>query len=207
MDFDIWLSFTAASLLLLITPGPTILLVVSYALSIGRTQALAMVAGVAFGDFIAMSLTLIGLGAILAASATAFTIMKWAGAAYLVYMGVRMIMQAGQASAKIEAIAGKTAMNAFRDAAIVTVLNPKSIGFFIAFVPQFITPAQPITPQFTTMLATFVGLGALNALGYALLAGHVRARIRKPYILQWMQRAGGGVLIALAAFTTTLRRG
>ena len=87
MTFELWLSFTFAAGILLITPGPTILLVVSYALSIGRIEALAMVAGVGLGDFIAMSLSLIGLGALLAASATAFIIMKWVGAAYLAYMG------------------------------------------------------------------------------------------------------------------------
>ena len=207
MTFELWLSFTFAAGILLITPGPTILLVVSYALSIGRIEALAMVAGVGLGDFIAMSLSLIGLGALLAASATAFIIMKWVGAAYLAYMGIRMIMTARRATGTIEVISRKSAGAAFRDATIVTVLNPKSIGFFIAFVPQFIAPDAPLAPQFATMLATFVGLGVLNALAYALLAAHVRDRIKTPHILLWMHRAGGAVLIGLALFTATLRRG
>ena len=177
-----------------------------------------MVAGVGLGDFIAMSLSLIGLGALLAASATALIIMKWVGAAYLAYMGIRMIMTARRTAGTIEAIdaneadynktiSGKTAGAAFRDATIVTVLNPKSIGFFIAFVPQFIAPDAPLAPQFATMLATFVGLGVLNALAYALLAAHVRNRIKTPHILLWMHRAGGAVLLGLALFTATLRRG
>ena len=156
MAFDIWLSFTIATMIVLVTPGPTILLVTSYALTIGRKQALAMVAGVGLGDLTAMSLSLLGLGAILAASATAFSIMKWAGAAYLVYMGVRMIMTARHASAKLEKLAGKNASEAFRDGAIVATFNPKSISFFIAFVPQFIDPAGPLVPQCAVMLGTFV---------------------------------------------------
>ena len=84
------------------------------------------------------------------------------------------------------------------------MLNPKSIGFFIAFVPQFIDPAAPVT-QFTVMIAAR-GLGGLNALAYALLAGQLRRQIARPAILAWLQRGGGAVLIGMAAFTATLRR-
>jgi threonine/homoserine/homoserine lactone efflux protein len=86
------------------------------------------------------------------------------------------------------------------------VLNPKSIGFFIAFVPQFIDTGAPVGPQFAVMIATFVGLGGANALAYALLAGRLRQHITRPRILAWLRRGGGGVLIAMAAVTATLRR-
>lgn len=208
MAFDIWLSFAAASLIVLITPGPTIVLVVSYALSIHRKAVFAMIAGVGLGDLVAMLVSLIGLGAILAASATAFTVMKWAGAAYLVYLGVRMIRTAPSAHLELAPLATgvRPATTAFRDATIVTMLNPKSIGFFIAFVPQFLDPAAPMVPQASLMLVTFVGLGVVNALAYAWLAVRFRDRIKQPHILPWLQRAGGAVLIGLAAFTATLRQ-
>ena len=206
MSYDLWAAFALASFILLIIPGPTILLVVSYAIGLGRKEALAMVAGVALGDFLAMTATLLGLGAMMLASATLFTVMKWGGALYLVWMGFRLIKTAAHSPAKLESVSQKTPYRAFADAAIVTLLNPKSIGFFVAFVPQFITPDAPLLPQFSIMIVTFVGLGSLNALAYALLAGHARTSIRQPHILAWMQRLGGTLLIGLAALTATLKR-
>src|SRR6478736_3454594 len=90
MTWETWAAFTAASALLMIIPGPTILLVISYALGQGWRAALPMAIGVALGDFTAMTLSMLGLGALLAASATLFTILKWVGAAYLVYLGIKL---------------------------------------------------------------------------------------------------------------------
>jgi threonine/homoserine/homoserine lactone efflux protein len=90
MNIETWLAFTAASTVLIVIPGPTILLVVSYALGQGWRTALPMAAGVALGDFTAMTVSLLGLGALLATSATVFTILKWAGAAYLVWLGIKL---------------------------------------------------------------------------------------------------------------------
>lgn len=158
------------------------------------------------GDLLAMTATLLGLGVILAASALLFTVMKWAGALYLAWMGWQMIRSAGEASMKLASISSRSHMTAFRDSALVTLLNPKSIGFFIAFVPQFIDTGAPAGPQFAVMIASFVGLGGLNALAYALLAGRLRRHITRPRFLAWLRRGSGGVLIAMAAFTATLRR-
>ncbi|MEC7304748.1 MAG: LysE family translocator [Pseudomonadota bacterium] len=206
MSPDLFIPFLIASAILLATPGPTILLVVSYALAQGRGVAVAVVGGVILGDLMAMSATLLGLGVILTASAGLFTVMKWAGAAYLAWMGWRMIRSAGTATADLADVAGKSKSAAFRDSALVTLLNPKSIGFFVAFVPQFIDPATAFAPQFTVMITTFVGLGGANALAYALLAATLRDKIARPDRMAWLQRGGGAVLIGLAIFTTTLRR-
>ncbi len=97
----------------------------------------------------------------------------------------------------------------FTHAAAVTALNPKSIAFFIAFVPQFIRPEAALAPpQFVVLITTFVVLAALNALAYALLADRLRARIRRPPgVLKWMTRAGGGgALISMGALTATMAR-
>ena len=204
MSFDIWLAFVAASSVLLLIPGPTILLVLSYALSKGRSVAVASAAGVALGDLIAMTLSLAGLGALVLASATAFTVLKWIGAVYLVWLGIKLIR-----SAPKDGLAPKhdvTAHGVFRHATIVTALNPKSIAFFISFVPQFIRPDAPLLPQFITLIATFVTLAALNALTCALLADHLRRIIARPGILTWMTRAGGATLIGMGVLTATLRR-
>ena len=94
----------------------------------------------------------------------------------------------------------------FRNAATVTALNPKSIIFFVAFVPQFIRPDAMLLPQFAILIATFVSLAAVNALAYALLGDHLRGAIKRPIVLTWMTRMGGATLIAMGALTATLRR-
>jgi threonine/homoserine/homoserine lactone efflux protein len=207
MSLDVWLAFVAASTVLLIIPGPTILLVLSYALSQGRKVALATAAGVALGDLIAMTASLLGLGAIVLASATAFTVLKWVGALYLLWLGYKMLRGAGRADApELLSTPERAARGIFGHAAAVTALNPKSIGFFIAFVPQFLDPAHAIAPQFAVMIATFVGLAALNALAYALLADKLRTRIARPAVIRGLTRAGGVTLMGMGILTATLKR-
>lgn len=208
MPLDLWLAFVAASTALLMIPGPTILLVISYALTQGKRVAVRMALGVALGDFIAMTASLLGLGALVMASATLFMALKWVGAAYLVYLGVKLLRS--RPALDLEALADPAPQapgKVFGHAAAVTALNPKSIAFFIAFVPQFIQPQAPIAPQFAILIATFVTLAALNALAYALLADRLRRRIRKPGVLRWMNRAGGGALVGMGALTAAMQRG
>ncbi|NVK47991.1 MAG: LysE family translocator [Rhodobacteraceae bacterium] len=207
MPFELWLAFVAASTALLMIPGPTILLVLSYALTQGKRVAVATALGVALGDFIAMSASLLGLGALVMASATAFTVLKWAGAVYLFYLGFKMLKSAPQASlGAVEQMGHVSSRQVFLHASAVTALNPKSIGFFIAFVPQFLTSGTPLAPQFTLLIATFVGLATLNALAYALLANLMRKRIQRPRVMRNMTRAGGMALLGMGALTATLRR-
>lgn len=205
MDPALWLTFVAASVALLLLPGPTVLLVLSYALSKGRSVAVACALGVATGDFIAMSLSLLGLGALVAASATLFVALKWVGAAYLVWLGVKLLRSAPSAGLQVT---GRevTARGVFGHAAMVTALNPKSIAFFIAFVPQFVAPSDPLLPQFAVLIATFVGLAGLNALAYALLADRLRLAIGRPAVLVWLTRLGGGALVGMGIVTAVLRR-
>lgn len=208
MELELWVTFVAASTALLLIPGPTVLLVLSYALSQGRTVALATVAGVALGDFIAMTASLAGLGALVLASATVFTALKWVGAAYLVYLGVKLFL--GASSATLGDVAGAKSLPSrgiFNHATAVTALNPKSIVFFIAFVPQFIRLEIPLIPQFAILIATFVGLAALNALAYALLADRLRRKISKPSVIAGLSRFGGGALIVMGIATATFKRG
>ncbi len=207
MDIQIWLAFVAASTALLLIPGPTVLLVLSYALSHGKRVALATVVGVALGDLFAMSASLAGLGALVLASATLFTALKWVGAAYLVYLGVKLFRSASSSSlGDVENVARTNAANVFGHATAVTALNPKSIVFFIAFVPQFIIVDSPLLPQFTILIATFVGLATINALAYALLADKLRAKISRPSVLAWFSRLGGVALIAMGVATATFKR-
>lgn len=206
MPLDTWLTFVAASTVLLLIPGPTILLVLSYAISQGRRVAVSTAAGVAVGDLVAMTASLAGLGALVMASATLFVALKWVGAVYLVYLGVKMIFSARHADFALPDTDGVSTRRTFSHAAAVTALNPKSIAFFIAFVPQFIRPEAALLPQFAILIATFVSLATLNALVYALLAGSLRDRLARPGIIAWLTRAGGVTLIGMGILTATLRR-
>ena len=137
MSLELWFAFALASAALLAVPGPTVMLVLSYAMAGGRRTGLATVPGVTLGDFTAMTVSLLGAGAILAASATLFTVLKIAGAAYLVWLGIQL-WRAGMPGENLGTrgpVKGQRAM--FWSAYVVTALNPKSIVFFMAFVPQF----------------------------------------------------------------------
>lgn len=206
MTLELWLAFVTASTALLLIPGPTVLLVLSYALSKGRSVAAASAAGVAFGDLVAMSASLAGLGALVLTSATLFTALKWVGAAYLVWLGIKLIRSAPSGGLQLPQSEDVTARQVFGHTAAVTALNPKSIAFFIAFVPQFIRPESALLPQFVILIATFVGLAAINAFAYALLADRLRRVISRPSIITWITRAGGGALITMGILTASLRR-
>lgn len=205
MTLEIYFAYVVASLILLAVPGPTVMLVVSYALAQGRKSALASVAGVGVGDAVAAGASLMGLGAVLAASATLFTILKWVGGLYIIYLGIQMWRAKPHA---LETVETKTASSrkVFLHTFAVTALNPKGIAFFVAFLPHFIVPESPVVPQFFILGTTFVVLGMVNAALYAYLASSVRERVRKPSTLRAMNRLGGSVLVAAGIMTATLRR-
>src|SRR4051812_19672722 len=138
MTVEAWLAFVGASIVLLAIPGPTVTLVVGYALGTGKRAVWATVAGVALGDFTAMTLSLLGLGAVLAASADLFTALKWIGAAYLVYLGIKLWRAEPMIGDAAGGEAGRSARGIMGHAFAVTALNPKGILFFVAFVPQFL---------------------------------------------------------------------
>lgn len=201
------LTFSIATMILLVIPGPTIIMVISQALAHGRRVALASVLGVGLGDLAAASLSIIGVGTILAASATVFTVIKWAGAVYLIYIGIKMWITPVSAP-EIDMSPGKGGRrSAFRDAFLVTLLNPKGIVFFMAFVPQFITHKAPFAPQAALFVAVFVALGIFNAWAYAMLASGARQFIRRPAVLRAATRTGAGFLIGAGLFSALARRG
>src|SRR4051812_37809774 len=164
MTLSLWAAFVAASSILLVTPGPTVLLVVSYALGQGWRTAFPMAAGVALGDFTAMTLSMLGLGAVLAASATVFTALRWAGAAYLVWLGVKLWRAGGRLDARPRTDAAPV-WRMLGHAWLVTALNPKSLTFFVAFLPQFLDPKADLLPQMALFEATFLTLAFANAFG------------------------------------------
>ncbi|MCS0504595.1 LysE family translocator [Ancylobacter mangrovi] len=204
MSIETWLAFVAASAVLLLIPGPTVLLVVSYALGQGRRVALPVAAGVTLGDFTAMTLSMLGLGALLATSAALFTLLKWIGAAYLIWLGIRLWRAGGQAQFGAERSEGSRA-RLVAHAWLVTALNPKSITFFVAFLPQFLDPGRDFLTQMIVIEATFLALAAANAFSFALVAGRMREAIGRPSIVTAINRVGGSLLIGAGVATLAWR--
>ena len=207
MTLETWLAFSAASFVLLAVPGPTILLVVAYALGHGRAAASATVIGVALGDLTAMPASMLGLGALLATSATLFTALKWIGGAYLVWLGVKLWRAPVTVAPDVEPDAPRApALRIALHTYAVTALNPKSIVFFVAFLPMFLDTAQPLLPQMAILEVTFIVLATLNAAAYGLMASLVRTRIRKPSVRMWINRAGGSMMIGAGLLAIGWRR-
>ncbi|WP_299655089.1 LysE family translocator [uncultured Tateyamaria sp.] len=208
MPLDLWLTFVVASTALLVIPGPTLMMVLSYAMTQGRRVAVASALGVATGDLVAMTLSVIGLGALFLTSALAFTILKWVGAAYLVYLGIKMLLSARTPAQTtlMDKPDGQRAGKVFRDLTTVTALNPKSNTFFVAFVPQFIDANAAFAPQAAILIATFVIIAGINALIFALAANAMRSRITRPTVQMWLTRAGGATLVGMGLLTASLRR-
>ncbi|MGI2032300.1 LysE family translocator [Rhizobium panacihumi] len=209
MSLEHWLAFVAASAVLLAIPGPTILLVISYSLSHGRKVASATVAGVALGDFTAMTASMLGLGALLATSALLFTVLKWVGAAYLIYLGIKLWRApvAGQVAEESEADAPAVRpLRVFLHTYAVTALNPKSIVFFVAFLPQFLDLTKPLFFQMTVFEVTFLILATINAALYGLLASMARDTIRKPRVQTIVNRTGGSLMIGAGLLSLGFKR-
>jgi threonine/homoserine/homoserine lactone efflux protein len=206
MTLESWLAFTAASAVLLLIPGPTVLLVVSYALGQGWRTALPMAVGVALGDFTAMTLSLLGVGALLAASATIFTMLKWIGAAYLIWLGIKLWRAGGSLDAQPRTDRASAA-RMLAHAWLVTALNPKSITFFVAFLPQFLDPKADFLTQMVVFEVTFLVLAFANAFGYALVASRARAVVRNARAISAFNKVGGSLLIGAGVATVSLRAG
>jgi threonine/homoserine/homoserine lactone efflux protein len=205
---DTWLAYAAATAVLLVIPGPTILTVISYSLTHGRRANVALVAGVALGDSTALVLSLVGLGALLAASAMLFTAVKWAGGLYLIYLGARMLRGSavalpaqGEGPAKLE-----SHTRVFANTWLVTALNPKGIIFFIAFLPQFLRPGPDVAAQLWVLAVTFVVLATINAALYAVFAASARKFLSTPRALRGFNLAGGSLLTAAGVWALFARR-
>ena len=208
MSIESWVAFAAASAILLVIPGPTILTVIGYSVAQGRRAALPLIAAVALGDSTALALSLVGLGTLLAASAVAFTIVKLAGAVYLIYLGVTML-RAGFGTSALTATSAVegSRWRLFLNTYIVTATNPKGIIFFVAFLPQFVdTAAGSAGKQLWILAITFVSLAIVNATVYTIFAGYAAARLASGKARRWFNLGGGSLLSAAGLWIALGRR-
>jgi len=206
VNLDMWLAFVLAAEALLIIPGPTIILVISQSLAHGRKAVLPLAVGVTLGDFAAMSLSFLGLGAVLASSAAFFTVLKWTGAVYLVYLGLRLWLSKPDTGGISTPGRRTSSLSLFRSALVVTAMNPKSIAFFVAFFPQFISTQNQACPQFLLLGSTFLMLAALNATLYGVFAGRLRGTMQNPKVRRGFDLCGGTALIVAGVATASVQR-
>jgi threonine/homoserine/homoserine lactone efflux protein len=209
LPVELWLAFVGASVVVLVIPGPTILTVISYSLAHGVRANLPLVAAVALGDSTALALSLLGLGTLLATSAAWFMLIKWAGGAYLIFLGVKMLRTGPlpSRSEAPEAMAGVLPRwRLFANTWLVTALNPKGIVFFLAFLPQFVSPDAPHARQLWILATTFVVLATLNASLYTLFAGAASRALARPSTARRFSLAGGLLLGAAGVWALFARR-
>lgn len=207
MSIELWLAFVAAATILLIIPGPTILSVISYSVAHGRRANLPLVAAVALGDSTALALSLLGVGALLAVSAFWFTVVKWVGGLYLLYLGISLL-RAGVVPAERTAAAPAptSRWRLFVNTYLVTALNPKGMIFFVAFLPQFINPAQSTAPQLWILALTFVVLATANAALYAAFAGSASTLLSSRKAQRRFNLAGGSLLSVAGIWALAAKR-
>jgi threonine/homoserine/homoserine lactone efflux protein len=195
MSFEIWLAFTVTSILICIVPGPTTIYVLVQSLTHGRKATKPLVFGVIVGDFLCVSLSVLGLGALLAISSSLFDVIKFCGATYLIWLGVNMLRGG---STKLGGAIDKTPIgpiNWFKNVMLITALNPKGIIFFTAFMPQFINPDQSPSYQLSLLALTFLVVGATVVLLYSLLADNISAYLQHDRYKQLIDIVGGSCLL------------
>ena len=193
--------YVAASLALIATPGQDMMYVVSRSLAQGRVAGLASAVGVCLGILVHTALAALGIGAILRASEGLFLAVKLAGAAYLIYLGARMLLAPAQAMASGAGAPRASLFALVREGMLSNVSNPKIVIFFVAFLPQFVDPASVHPTRDLVFLGVLYAVLALPVkAGVGLAAGTFAERIlRRPAALAWMNRACGAVLVALGA--------
>jgi threonine/homoserine/homoserine lactone efflux protein len=180
-------------------PGPATLLTVARATSTGTKVGIATGAGIAAGDVLHIFMAIIGISAIIAASATLFSIVKYLGAAYLVYLGIQAIVAKTPFDPTAARALPITAQKAFRQANLAEVLNPKTALFFLAFLPQFVHFENgAVALQLTILGIVFVLLGLLSTVVFAVSAGSLDNFLRRnPTVLKWQGKVVGGIYCAL----------
>ncbi len=200
-------AFALASVVLLVIPGPAVLYILNRSVSDGRAVGLAAVGGLELGNLVHAIAAAIGLSAVLATSATAFTVVKWLGAAYLVVVGIRTLRQP---AARVDTERpGFSARRAFGQGVVVNVLNPKVALFFLSFLPQFIHPEDGHTSlQAFTLGLVFVAIGCLTDGTYSLIASSLRDVLLRGRTLPFVQRyVAGTVFIGLGVVAATASAG
>lgn len=206
MGFETWIAFAIASSIVVLIPGPNIILTINHAIRGGKRSGLATVPGVSLGALVAMTLSLAGAGALLATSAYLFSLLKLAGAAYLIWMAYVLWTAPVQEELANGEIEVQPLKPLFWQSFLISALNPKGPVFYVAFVPQFVDISGPVFLQFSILTATFVGVATLNTLLWLFFANGLRFHFQKPGAMRLLNRGGAGCLFVAGLFTARVTR-
>ena len=205
MTLSTYLLYVAAVALLIITPGPTMLMCMTNSINHGPRRAMTSVAGAVTSVLCVMVLSAMGLGALLAASETAFMVAKVAGAAYLIWLGIKtfrsdaVLQMEGQASAAPR-------RSFYLQGVLVGASNPKAVLFFAAFFPQFLNPAEAIAPQFAILALTFMAFEFTVLTLCALGVARLMPLLRSSTPVRWINRICGGLFTLMGGLLLLTRR-
>lgn len=207
MPFDTWLTYFAAAWLISLSPGAGAISCMAAGMRYGYARAAWNILGLQVGILFVLAIVAAGLGAIIAASTTLFTAIKWLGAAYLVWLGIQQwrapATPLSDAAARSEA---GTPRQLLLRGFLVNATNPKGIMFMLAVLPQFIDPALPQLPQYLACGATLFFTDLVVMSGYTGLAARVLRLLREPHHVRWVNRFFGGLFVAAGAVLATFRR-
>jgi threonine/homoserine/homoserine lactone efflux protein len=209
MEITTLLAFCVVALIAIATPGPTVLLALANGSRFGLRRSLPGMAGAVASDFVLVGAVALGLGALLAASEFWFSVIKWIGAAYLAWIGWRLIRSQGGLAlpAAGSPASGEAAPHAvFAKSFLVAVTNPKGYLFCSALLPQFIDAGAAQAPQYTVIAIVFAALDFIVMLGYAAIGAHALRLMHRRAVL-WLDRSCGAALLALAGSLALVRRG
>jgi homoserine/homoserine lactone efflux protein len=198
MDLSTWVAFAVLETILCITPGPAVLFTVGSTLGRGRSAGFAAMTGIVTGNTIYFVLSATSLGAILLASYEVFTVVRWVGAAYLVYLGLRAIFGKHEALLDTTRAGPRLGVTSFAGGTMTQLSNPKALIFFSALLPQFIDPHRWLIGQVTILGVTSQIIEALVMTGYILLASGVARSAKKTVVAGIFERVAGVFLIGAA---------
>jgi homoserine/homoserine lactone efflux protein len=207
VSWTTWWLFAVTETVLSLTPGPAVLFVLSSALRAGNRKSMGSILGILSANTVYFALSASGLGAVLISSYRVFFLVKWIGAAYLVYLGARTILGHSEVLPSGEpAKAGASAAQLYRDGVVLQMSNPKAIVFFSAILPQFIDPRRGVLPQIVILGLTSVICEFAVLSSYVLAAGRASMLARQPRYAKWTNRVAGSLLIGAGAGLAALRR-
>ena len=208
MSIETWLAFFAASCLISLSPGAGVISCMAAGLRFGLARAMWNIFGLIVGIMFVLLIVAAGLGALLAASTVAFTVVKWLGVAYLVWLGVAQwraaanAMDAASADADLSGTRRQLLLRGF----LVNATNPKGIVFMLAVLPQFIDTARPQLPQYLICAATLVVTDLVTMTAYTAFAAKALRMLREPRQIRLLNRTFGGLLVAMGALLATFKR-
>lgn len=206
MTWPLWLAFFAAAWAISLSPGPGAVAVMSASLQHGFARGYFATFGLVLGFWTQLVVVAAGVGAVIATSALAFAVVKWLGVAYLVYLGVRQWRAAPLSLTTAARAAPATRRRIVAEAWLLNAVNPKGTAFMLAVVPQFLTPSEPLLPQYLVIAATLTFTDLVVNAGYAALAARLLGLLSTPARRRAVQRVFGSFFVALGVLLATFKR-